>query len=286
MEIMRRMPWSRIRERNSVYKEFLEIVSNGKPTGNVWKETMAVSATIWISVEKLHHQIRLRILSCNRMSENHREPEVSEAGAPAEERLNGLAKITKEDLAITHFVKNGTLQNAFSTRTRMVAVLRKSAHSHTVRLMNSRQKKGLKRMMTKVQWLFWRKVIGENEDLLPTKVTIDRGNLVRGVIKIWDKIHLNAKHCKYNTSCTWNSRTYFWYTKATEHCAQPQAHSHLHSDQCYQLHERHDSHRRDNRAPLSTMRAVCRWVTHTVTLAQVSISSMVIVMRMVVWALV
>ena len=31
-----------------------------------------------ISVEKLHHQIRLRILSCSRMSENHREPEVLE----------------------------------------------------------------------------------------------------------------------------------------------------------------------------------------------------------------
>ena len=29
-----------------------------------------------ISVEKLHHQIRLRILSCSRVSENHREPEV------------------------------------------------------------------------------------------------------------------------------------------------------------------------------------------------------------------
>ena len=28
-------PWSRIREQNSVYKEFLEIVGNGKPTGNV-----------------------------------------------------------------------------------------------------------------------------------------------------------------------------------------------------------------------------------------------------------
>ena len=27
--------WSRIREQNSVYKEFLEIVGNGKPTGNV-----------------------------------------------------------------------------------------------------------------------------------------------------------------------------------------------------------------------------------------------------------
>ena len=30
----KRTPWSRIREQNSVYKEFLEIVGNGKPTGN------------------------------------------------------------------------------------------------------------------------------------------------------------------------------------------------------------------------------------------------------------
>ena len=29
------MLWSRIREQNSVYKEFLEIVGNGKPTGSV-----------------------------------------------------------------------------------------------------------------------------------------------------------------------------------------------------------------------------------------------------------
>ena len=35
MEIMRETPWSRIREQNSVYKEFLEIVGSGKPTGNV-----------------------------------------------------------------------------------------------------------------------------------------------------------------------------------------------------------------------------------------------------------
>ena len=37
MEIMRRTPWSRIREQNSVYKEFLEIVGNGKPTGHCVK---------------------------------------------------------------------------------------------------------------------------------------------------------------------------------------------------------------------------------------------------------
>ena len=34
-EILRRTPWSRIRGQNSVHKEFLEIVGNGKPTGNV-----------------------------------------------------------------------------------------------------------------------------------------------------------------------------------------------------------------------------------------------------------
>ena len=49
-----------------------------------------------------------------------------------------------QELAITHFVKNGTLQNACSTRPRVVVGLGRSAHSHTVRLMNSRLK-GLKK---------------------------------------------------------------------------------------------------------------------------------------------
>ena len=35
MEILRETQWSRIREQNSVYKEFLETVGNGKPTGSV-----------------------------------------------------------------------------------------------------------------------------------------------------------------------------------------------------------------------------------------------------------
>ena len=42
-----------------------------------------------------------------------------------EERLDGHARITLEELAITHFVKNGTLQNACSTRPRMVVGLGK-----------------------------------------------------------------------------------------------------------------------------------------------------------------
>ena len=78
------------------------------------------------------------------MSENHREPEVPEAEVPAVERLDGLARSTSEELAITHTVKNGTLQNACSTRPRVVVGLGKSARSHIVRLMNSRQKRSKK----------------------------------------------------------------------------------------------------------------------------------------------
>ena len=87
------------------------------------------------------------------MSENHRGPEVPEVKVLAVECNDGLARITLEELAITQFVKNGTLQNACSTRPRVVVGLVKGAHSHIVRLMNSRRK-GLKRMMTKVLWLY------------------------------------------------------------------------------------------------------------------------------------
>ena len=62
------------------------------------------------------------------MSENHRGPEVPEVKVPAVECHDGLARITLEELAITHFVKNGILQNACSTRPRVVADLGKSAH--------------------------------------------------------------------------------------------------------------------------------------------------------------
>ena len=68
------------------------------------------------------------------------------------ECLDGLARITSKELAITHFVKGGTLQNACSTRPRVVVGLGKSAPTHTVRLMNN-PVKGPKRMMTKVLWL-------------------------------------------------------------------------------------------------------------------------------------
>ena len=84
------------------------------------------------------------------MKEKHREPEVPEEKVPAVECLDGPARITSKELAPIHFVKGGTLQNACSTRPRVVVGLGKSAHMHTVRLMNSLVK-GPKRMITKVQ---------------------------------------------------------------------------------------------------------------------------------------
>ena len=83
---------------------------------------------------KVHHQIRLRALLRSRMSEKHREPEFPEERVPLVECLDGLARITLGELAITHFVKSDTLQNACSTRPRVVVGLVKSAHTHTCQI--------------------------------------------------------------------------------------------------------------------------------------------------------
>ena len=81
------------------------------------------------------------------MQQSERKPsrtEVPEVKARAVECRDGLARIALEELAITHSVKDGILQNACSTKKRMVAVL-----GNIVRLMNN-QVKSMKRMMTKV----------------------------------------------------------------------------------------------------------------------------------------
>ena len=75
------------------------------------------------------------------MKRKRPKPEVPEAEVLAVECLDGLARITSKELAITHFVKGGTLQNACSTRPRVVADVVTSARMHIVRLMNSLEKK-------------------------------------------------------------------------------------------------------------------------------------------------
>ena len=121
MEIMKETPWSRIRGQNSVYKEFLEIVDNGSPTGSVLEETIAVSATISTSVEKSTQRTLLQDLLRNRMSEKRREPEVPGEEAQVGKRLDCRPRITSKELAQLHSVKTDILRSAFSTRPRMDA---------------------------------------------------------------------------------------------------------------------------------------------------------------------
>ena len=98
-EIMRQTPWSRTRGQNSVNKELQEIVGSGKPTGSAPKETIAVSGTMWISVQNRHSLILLRDLQRSRVREMHREPEVRQAKVRVEECLDGHASITSKEFA-------------------------------------------------------------------------------------------------------------------------------------------------------------------------------------------
>ena len=84
------------------------------------------------------------------MREMRRESEVPEGRVPVGECLDCPARFASKELAPIHSVKNGTLQNACSTRRRVVADLGKSALMRIARLKNSLEKCP-KRMMTKVQ---------------------------------------------------------------------------------------------------------------------------------------
>ena len=103
-------------------------------------------------MQNRHSRILLREILRGRMREIHREPEVLEAKVQVEECFDCFARITSKELAPIHSVKSGILQNACSTSPRIDEELVKSALMRIARLMNSLAK-GLKRMVTKVQWL-------------------------------------------------------------------------------------------------------------------------------------
>ena len=100
---MKETPWSRIRGRNSVDKEFLDIVGNGKPTGSVLEETVAVSDTMLINVQNRH--ISESFSELCRMREIHRHPEVPEERVPVGESFDCHARITSKELASTHWLQ-------------------------------------------------------------------------------------------------------------------------------------------------------------------------------------
>ena len=83
--------------------------------------------------------------SCMQQDERKARTEVPEERVPVVECFDGLARITSKELAITHFVKSGTLGSACSTRPRVVADLVKSALMHIARLMNKQLSKRSKK---------------------------------------------------------------------------------------------------------------------------------------------
>ena len=136
---MRQTPWSRIRGQNSA--------------NSVLKQTIAVSFTISISVQKQHSRIFLRALLRGRMREMHREPEVPEARVPVEECFDCLARITSKELAPIRSVKNGILQNACSTSRRMDADLGTSAFMRIAKLKKKNSDKSAVAMLKSTRQL-------------------------------------------------------------------------------------------------------------------------------------
>ena len=86
------------------------------------------------------------------MSENHREPEVPEEEVPVVECRDGLARITLEELAITHPVKDGILQNACSTRTRKCSFAHRQVDTQPTKWSKSNNDKSAVAFLKKGDW--------------------------------------------------------------------------------------------------------------------------------------
>ena len=114
-----------------MYKELLEIVGSGKPTGSVLKETIVVSLSV---AEKRAKSTQPNPSPSSPTQQNERK--ASRTQNPRGRSLSGRmfrwsCKVTSKELAPTHSVKSGILQNTCSTRPRVVVGLEKRAHTHT-----------------------------------------------------------------------------------------------------------------------------------------------------------
>ena len=128
----------------------------GKPKISVLKETIPVPVTISISVQNRHSRILLRALPRGRMREVRRKPEILETRVSVVECLDDPTRITSKELPPFHSVKSGILQKSCSTNPRVDVDLVKSALVGIDSSMNSLAN-GTKRMVTRVQWLRWKK---------------------------------------------------------------------------------------------------------------------------------
>ena len=153
---MRETPWSRIMGQKSVDEEFLEIVGNGSPTGSVLEETIC----------SLRHDFNKRgkLTQSNTspnsfMQENERKASRTRRPrwrSPSRRISRWPCKDYLKGTCTNSFCKKWHLQNACLTRPRVVASLGETC-SYAHRQVDEQQTKGPKRMMTKVQWLYYKK---------------------------------------------------------------------------------------------------------------------------------
>ena len=138
-------------------------------------------------------------------------PKAPEEQVPVVECRDGLARITLEELAITHFVKMAPSRMFVLQDQVCLSVWGEVLIRTPSGLMNSRRT-GLNRMMTKVLRLCWKKGNGKKENPPQMLVTIERGYLWTEVIRSWDKIHLNVSFLMYDNWVahfrTWSRRKY------------------------------------------------------------------------------
>ena len=165
----------------------------GSPTGRVSKGDNCSFRHDINKREKVHHQIRLRILSCSRMSEMHREPEVPEEKSPSGRTSRWPCKDYLKGTCTNSFCEKWHPPECLFYKTKSGCRFGKKcsyAHRQVDEQPSKRSKKNDDKsavaMLKKNDWHERGPVTDQCHD--------QSEKIIRGVIRSWDKSHLNVDH--------------------------------------------------------------------------------------------
>ena len=147
---------------------------------------------------KVHHQIRLRILSCGRMSENHRGPEVPEEKVPVVERRDGLARITSKETCNNSSCKRWHPPECLFYKSKngcrfgeKCSFAHRQVDTQPTKWSKSNNDKSAVALLKKDDW-------HERESVTNKRITKAQGNLIANVAKSWDEIHRNVNYLMHD----------------------------------------------------------------------------------------
>ena len=126
------------------------------------------------------------------MSENHREPEVPEEKVPSGRMSRWSCKDYLKGTCNNSFCEKWHSPECLFYKTKSGCKFEKCSHAH--RHVDAQPTKRSKKNDDKSAVARLKKGDWQERGSVPTNVTIDRGNLIRGVMKSWDKSHLNVDH--------------------------------------------------------------------------------------------